>query len=82
VAQLRLHPKFRRLLAHKVMKTKVVVAVAREVAGFVWAVGQHVQNTGWKGLPIEASPRACPSLLATRRRTSACATHRPVTVAD
>jgi transposase len=55
-AQLRLHAKFRRLLARKVMKTKAVVAVARELAGFVWAIGQHVQTTGWKGLPIEAAP--------------------------
>ncbi len=49
-AQLRLHAKFTRLLARKVMKTKAVVAVARELAGFVWAIGQHVQTTRWPGL--------------------------------
>lgn len=46
-AQLRLHAKFARLGARKVMKTKAVVAVARELAGFVWAIGQYVQTSGW-----------------------------------
>jgi transposase len=55
-AQLRLHAKFRRLQARKVMKTKAVVAVARELAGFVWAIGQQVQTSGWTGLPTEAAP--------------------------
>ena len=35
------------------MKTKAVVAVARELAGFVWAIGQEVQNSGWQGIKIE-----------------------------
>ena len=39
-AQLRLTAKFKRLLARKLMKTKATVAVARELAGFIWAVGQ------------------------------------------
>ena len=51
-AQLRLNAKFKRLLARKVMKTKAVVAVARELTGFIWAIGQEVQLSGWKGLPI------------------------------
>jgi transposase len=51
-AQLRLSAKFKRLLARKVMKTKAVVAVARELTGFIWAIGQEVQLSGWKGLPI------------------------------
>jgi transposase len=51
-AQLRLNAKFKRLLARKVMKTKAVVAVARELTGFIWAIGQQVQLSGWKGLPI------------------------------
>jgi transposase len=53
-AQLRLCAKFKRLLARKLMKTKAVVAVARELVGFVWAIGQQVQTSGWKGLPIES----------------------------
>ena len=54
-AQLRLNAKFKRLLARKVMKTKAVVAVARELTGFIWAIGQEVQLSGWKGLPIETA---------------------------
>jgi transposase len=50
-AQLRLHDKFKRLTARKVMKTKAVVAVARELAGFVWAIGRDVQTTGWSASP-------------------------------
>jgi transposase len=49
-AQLRLHAKFRRLVARRVMKTKAVVAVARELTGFVWAIGREVQTSGWPGL--------------------------------
>jgi len=45
-AQLRLHAKFKRLLARRVLKNKAVVAVARELAGFVWAIGQEVQRSG------------------------------------
>ena len=37
------------------MKTKAVVAVARELTGFVWAIGQEVQNSGWQGIEIEAT---------------------------
>jgi transposase len=48
-AQTRLNGKFKRLLARKVMKTKAVVAVARELAGFVWAIGREVQTSGWRG---------------------------------
>ena len=55
-AQLRLHSKFRRLLARRVMKNKAVVAVARELAGFVWAIGIEVQNSGWQGIAIKAAP--------------------------
>jgi transposase len=51
-AQLRLHAKFKRLLARRVMKNKAVVAVARELAGFVWAIGCEVQNSGWRGITL------------------------------
>jgi transposase len=56
-AQVRLAAKFKRLLARKVMKTKAVVAVARELAGFVWAIGQWVQSNEWTGL-AEAEAKA------------------------
>jgi len=49
-AQLRLHGKFKRLMARRVMKTKAVVAVARELSGFVWAIGREVQTSGWPGV--------------------------------
>jgi transposase len=51
-AQLRLNAKFKRLLARRVMKTKAVVAVARELTGFVWAIGCEVQTSGWQGVKI------------------------------
>ena len=49
-AQLRLNAKFKRLLARRVMKNKAVVAVARELTGFVWAIGCEVQRSGWQGV--------------------------------
>jgi transposase len=54
-AQLRLNAKFRRLVARRVMKTKAVVAVARELAGFVWAIGREVQTSGWQGIDTDAA---------------------------
>ena len=57
-AQLRLSAKFKRLLARRVMKNKAVVAVARELAGFVWAIGQEVQTSGWQGIKTEPAIRA------------------------
>lgn len=58
-AQLRLHAKFKRLLARRVMKNKAVVAVARELAGFVWALGRQVQSSGWPGVPLQPAPAPC-----------------------
>ena len=58
-AQLRLHAKFKRLVARRVLKNKAVVAVARELAGFVWAIGREVQTSGWQGIkpePAGSSP--------------------------
>ena len=54
-AQLRLNAKFKRLLARRVMKTKAVVAVARELAGFIWAIGREVQASGWRGITQPAA---------------------------
>jgi transposase len=54
-AQLRLTAKFKRLSARRVMKTKAVVAVARELAGFVWAIGREVQTSGWRGIKQPAA---------------------------
>lgn len=52
-AQLRLHAKFKRLVARRVLKNKAVVAVARELAGFVWAIGREVQTSGGPGIKPE-----------------------------
>jgi transposase len=52
-AQLRLNAKFKRLVARRVMKNKAVVAVARELTGFVWAIGREVQTSGWQGIKTE-----------------------------
>jgi transposase len=52
-AQLRLNAKFKRLVARRMMKNKAVVAVARELTGFVWAIGREVQTSGWQGIKIE-----------------------------
>ena len=53
-AQLRLSGKFKRLLARRVMKNKAVVAVARELTGFVWAIGREVQTSQWQGIPAHS----------------------------
>jgi transposase len=42
-AQLRLCGRFRRLAARGVPRNKVVVAVARELSGFVWAIARQVK---------------------------------------
>lgn len=42
-AQLRLCGRFRRLAARRVPRNKVVVAVARELCGFVWAIARQVK---------------------------------------
>lgn len=41
------------------MKDKAVVAVARELAGFGWAIGCEVRISGWQGVTVEpAGPAA------------------------
>jgi transposase len=42
-AQLRLCSRFRRLAARQVPRNKIVVAVARELSGFVWAIARQVK---------------------------------------
>jgi hypothetical protein len=41
--QLRLCARFHRLAARGLNRNKTVVAVARELAGFVWAIAQQVK---------------------------------------
>jgi transposase len=42
-AQLRLCARFRKLAARALNRNKLVTAIARELAGFVWAIGRQVQ---------------------------------------
>jgi transposase len=42
-AQVRLCARFRRLAARRVNRNKIVVAIARELAGFVWAIAQQIK---------------------------------------
>jgi transposase len=42
-AQVRLCARFRKLAARGIIRNKVVVAVARELSGFVWAIAQNVK---------------------------------------
>jgi transposase len=44
-AQNRLHNRYYRLLSKGKEKSKAVTAVARELAGFIWAITQEVENT-------------------------------------
>lgn len=41
-AQVRLCKRFRRLLARGVLKNKIVVAIAREISAYVWAIAQQL----------------------------------------
>ena len=42
-AQLRLCARYRRLSARGLPRNKIIVAIARELSGFVWALGQQVK---------------------------------------
>ncbi len=42
-AQLRLCSRYRRLSARGLNRNKIIVAVARELSGFVWALGRQVK---------------------------------------
>jgi transposase len=45
-AQLRLNHRYRTLSARGVQHNKICVAIARELAGFVWSIGQQVAISG------------------------------------
>lgn len=42
-AQLRLCARFRKLAARGLNRNKIVVAIARELAGFIWATGHSIK---------------------------------------
>ena len=43
-AQQRLHQRYVRLMAHGKTKQQTVTAVGRELLGFIWAIGMHVER--------------------------------------
>jgi len=51
-AQHRLHTRYVRLIAKGKAPTQVVTAIGRELLGFIWAIGLHVERQ------MEGSPRA------------------------
>lgn len=60
-AQLRLCPRFRRLLARGKPSTVAITAVARELLGFIWAIGRETEATvallpAEDATPIEGQP--------------------------
>jgi transposase len=44
-AQLRLCSRYRRLCGRGMHSNKICVAIARELAGFIWDIGRHAQLT-------------------------------------
>jgi len=50
-AQNRLHTRYRHLLVRSVPKPKVITAVARELLGFVWAIGMQVEREQAAAVP-------------------------------
>lgn len=53
-AQHRLHGRYRTLTARGKCKQQVVTAIARELLGFIWAIGVHVESTTGRPTPIAA----------------------------
>lgn len=57
-AQSRLCARFRRLAARRVPRNKIVVAVARELVGFIWAIAREVQASELASSPATDSQRS------------------------
>jgi len=53
-AQHRLHGRYARLLAKGKAPTQVVTAIGRELLGFIWAIGVHVERRTADGAPAAA----------------------------
>src|SRR2546428_416974 len=53
-AQHRLHGRYTRLLAKGKAPTQVVTAIARELLGFIWAIGVHIEQHTAGGAPAAA----------------------------
>ena len=57
-AQTRLCPRFRRLLNKGRPRNLVVVAIAREMCAFIWAIGQEVAQARAPAVPDTMIPGA------------------------
>ena len=53
-AQHRLHGRYRTLMARGKCKQQVVTAIGRELLGFIWAIGVHVESDTGRGTSITA----------------------------
>jgi transposase len=53
-AQHRLHARYRHLTAHGKCKQQTVTAIGRELLGFIWAIGVHVESAQGHAKPIAA----------------------------
>ena len=53
-AQHRLHARYRRLTALGKCTQHVVTAIGRELLGFIWAIGVHVESEGGRVKSIAA----------------------------
>ena len=53
-AQHRVHGRYRALTARGKCKQQVVTAIGRELLGFIWAIGVHVESRTAHGKPIAA----------------------------
>ena len=53
-AQHRLHARYRALTARGKGQQQVVTAIARELLGFIWAIGVHVESRPGRATPIAA----------------------------
>jgi transposase len=53
-AQHRLHARYRALTARGKCKPQVVTAIGRELLGFIWAIGVHVESRPGRVNPIAA----------------------------
>ena len=74
-AQVRLYRRYRRLLGRGKIPGKVVTAVARELAGFIWAVLRRVEPVAAAGVPDrrEAPPGGGAVCPRSARAAGACA---------
>jgi transposase len=53
-AQHRLHARYRALTGRGKCHQQVVTAIARELLGFIWAIGVHVESTAGHAKPVAA----------------------------